>query len=122
MDEPTAEPTAKTIDPTPLAALAFLAPWAAVSVLLPDPQRVAALALVGTLAVLLIAAGAWAFRYAREKGRDAQHWAFLTVVTFGAGMAALLVTRAPPTHGHVCVDCGRTGALDEPFCFGCGSA
>jgi len=108
------------------SALAFTLPWAAVSLLLPAPHRYASLALVAMLAVLLAAAARWSWRRASERGLDADRWAFLATVTFGASMMALLLpirfaeARAL-TDGVPCAECGRVQLASEPFCFSCGA-
>jgi hypothetical protein len=121
MDGPTIEKEGSLADPAPLAALAFLAPWVAISLLLPTPYKWEAVALVAALGALLVTAGAWSFHRAKREERDAAHWAFLTVITFGAAMIVLLASKPAPEYGQHCLDCGRVGELDEPFCFGCGT-
>ena len=102
--------------------LAFLAPWAILSVLLPTPWRVEALALLCVLAALLVAAGAWASRKAQTLGLDAEGWTFAAVVTAGYANGVLLFNPNPrPSLAYLCGECGREGHIHEPFCFGCGS-
>lgn len=112
-------------DPSPLVALAFLAPWALVSVFLPDPWRIASFALVTLLALLLLAAAAWSFRRATAKNLDAPHWAFVTVLTLGLAMLPLAFGN-PGRLGagltFVCSECGREAAVEEPFCYRCGAS
>lgn len=112
-------------DPSPLVALAFLSPWALVSFFLPDPWRMASLGLVALLAVLLLAASAWAFRRAHARGLDAGHWAFVTVLTLGLAMLPLAFGRPggdAEGASYACMECGREARTVEPFCYGCGAA
>ena len=75
------------------------------------------------LLALLAGAGAWSWHAARHRGHDPARWAFLTVVTFGAGMLMLLAAGKPRADpdGVVCLECGRVQIETEPFCFQCGS-
>ena len=112
-------------DPSPLVALAFLSPWLLVSFFLPDPWRMASLALVALLALLLLAAAAWSYRVATARGLDAGQWAFVTVLTLGLAMVPLALGTsgrlgADPTW--LCSACGREARTVEPFCYGCGAA
>jgi hypothetical protein len=103
--------------------LAFLAPWAILSVLLPSPWRVEALALLAAMGALLITMGAWAGRKAETLGLDSDGWVFASVVTMGYASAVLLFNPKPrPSLAYLCGECGRQGHIHEPFCFGCGSA
>lgn len=111
-------------DPSALVALSFLTPWAAVAAILPDPWRAQSLGLVALLALLLLAAAAWAFRAAKAKSLDAPRWAFATVLTLGYAMTVLVLRRA---HTHdlgtfVCMECGREAPTVETFCHRCGAA
>ncbi|HWH09418.1 MAG TPA: hypothetical protein VNX21_09480 [Candidatus Thermoplasmatota archaeon] len=112
-------------DPAPLVAVAFLSPWALVSLLLPHPWRMAGVGLVTLLALLLLAAAAWARRRAAQKGLDGPHWAFVTVLTMGLAMLPLAFGApgrlgADPTY--VCTECGREAPMVETFCYRCGAA
>ena len=112
-------------DPSPLVALSFLSPWALVGFFLPDPWRMASFGLVTLLALLLLAAAAWSFRKAMDRGLDAPHWAFVTVLTLGLAMAPLAFGKpgrlsADPTY--VCSECGREAPMMETFCYRCGAA
>jgi hypothetical protein len=103
--------------------LAFLAPWAVLSVLLPDPWRVEALALLAALAGLLVASGVWAGQKAPTLGLDAEGWTFAAVVSLGYANGVLLFNPRPrPALSYLCMECGREGHIHEPFCFGCGAA
>lgn len=109
-----------------LSAVAFCAPWLFLSLLLSEPSRSTALALVATLAALLAASARWSWHRAHERGLDEERWAFLATVTMGASMAALLL---PPeataerllSDGIACGECGRVQLASEAFCFGCGA-
>ena len=108
-------------NPAPLVVVAFLGPWAFVSALLPEPWRWYGFGLVALLGLILTYAATWSHRAAAKRGEDPAHWAFLTVLTLGLAMLALMMQRPHDAMGRFCVDCGREGACDEPFCFGCGS-
>lgn len=102
--------------------LAFLAPWAILSALLPDPYRIESLALLAALGGLLLAAGVWAGRKAESLGLDAEGWTFAAVVSVGVAMLVLLTNpHKRPSLAYLCGECGREGHLHEPFCFGCGA-
>ena len=102
--------------------LAFLAPWAFLSVLLPDPWRVEALGLLALLGVLLFGAALWAGRKAEALGLDPEGWAFAAVVSGGYAMGVLMLNPKPrPRLSYLCDACGREGHIHEPFCFGCGA-
>jgi len=103
-------------------ALAFLAPWAILSALLPDPWRLEASILLVALGGLLIAAGVWAGRKAQSIGLDPDGWTFAAVVSLGlANMVLLTNPQKRASLAYLCDECGREGALHEPFCFGCGA-
>ena len=120
--EAQAEP--EIADPSPVVALSFLAPWALVSIFLPAPWRELSCALVGVLAVLLLASAAWAFQHARSRGLDGAHWAFVTVLTLGVAMLVLAFGRpeADEPNTFVCMECGHRAQAAERFCYGCGAA
>lgn len=102
--------------------LAFLAPWAVLSALLPMPYRAESLALLAALGGLLMAAGVWSSMRAERLGLDAEGWAFAAIVTVGFAMVVLLTNPRPrPSLAYLCRECGREGHVHEPFCFGCGS-
>lgn len=102
--------------------VAFLAPWAVLSVLLPMPWRAESLALLSALGALLFTAGVWAGRKAESIGLDAEGWAFAAIVTVGYANAVLLFNPKPrPALAYLCDECGREGHIHEPFCFGCGA-
>lgn len=111
-----------------LSAIAFGAPWLAVSLLLPEPLRYVSLALVTALIVLLIGAARWSWARASERGLDPTRWAFLATVTFGASMtlllmpARMLAESRTLDQGVACGECGRVQLASEAFCFGCGAA
>lgn len=103
-------------------ALAFLAPWAILSALLPDPWRLEASVLLVAMAGLLVAAGAWAGHKAQAIGLDPEGWTFASVVSLGLANMVLLANPKPRASlAYLCDECGREGAIHEPFCFGCGS-
>ncbi|MEA3201236.1 MAG: hypothetical protein QOE90_2664 [Thermoplasmata archaeon] len=102
--------------------VAFLAPWAILSALLPDPMRIGSLALLAALGGLLVCASVWAAAKASRLGLDPEGWAFACVVTAGYANAVLLFNPKPrPSLAYLCGECGREGRLHEPFCFGCGA-
>lgn len=103
--------------------LAFLAPWAVLSVLLPQPWRVESLALLSALGGLLLASAVWASRKAESIGLDPEAWAFAAVVSVGYANVVLMFNPKPrPALAYLCHECGRQGHVHEPFCFGCGAA
>ena len=110
--------------PELLYVVAYLAPWVVFSFFLPEPHRAAAVGLLALLGALLMGAGVWSRRHAEREGLDGAAWSFGTVASLGLGMMALLVwrPRAGETRpSYLCHDCGRLGAMHEPFCFGCGA-
>ena len=111
-------------DAAPLVAVAFLAPSAVLSLFLPSLYRLAALALVGALALMLVLAARWSNRRAVEQGRDSAHWAFLTVVTLGTAMLLLLAPVPTGNAGKlfVCLECGHRSSAEDTFCYRCGAA
>lgn len=124
MANPTSAETGWRLPPEPLYVVAFLAPWALVSVFLPTPLRAGFLGLLLLLGLLLGAAGAWTRRRAEKMGLDGASWSFAAVVSLGGAILVLLFwgpradERLP---SWLCDDCGRAGAMHEPFCFGCGA-
>lgn len=107
-----------------LYVVAYLAPWGVLSAFLPGAHRAAAFSLLVVLALLLLAAGAWARARAASRGLDGAAWGFAAIVSLGLAMLALLAwqPRAGETlPSFLCHDCGRLGAMHEPFCFGCGA-
>lgn len=112
------------IHPELLYVAAVLAPWLLLTLLLPTPHREAALGLLALLALLLAASGAWARRHAEARGLDPAAWSFAAVASMGYANAVMLLWRPEPGEtypAYLCHDCGRPGAMHEPFCFGCGA-
>lgn len=113
-----------SVPPEPLYVAAVLAPWGLLSLLLPTPHREAAFCLLAVLGFLLAASGAWARRHAESEGLDAAAWSFAAVASLGYANAAMLLWRPKAGEtlpGYLCHECGRAGAMHEPFCFGCGA-
>lgn len=124
MTNPTRAETGWSLPPEPLYVAAFLAPWALVSVFLPTHLRAGFLILLVILGALLGAAGAWTRRRAERMGLDGAQWSFAAVVSLGAAIPVLILWG--PRAGErlpawLCDECGRGGAMHEPFCLGCGA-
>lgn len=110
--------------PEPLYVVAVLAPWALFSLLLPPGHRATALLLLALLGLLLAAAGAWARAHAERRGLDGAAWSFAAVASLGFSNGAMLLWDPRPGEtlpAWLCHECGRAGALHEPFCLGCGA-
>ena len=73
-----------------LAMGALLAPWVILSLLLPLPHMIAALAMLCALAGLLACAVRWSRMRAEALGLDEETWGLTAVLTLGYGQLLLL--------------------------------
>lgn len=100
---------------------ALLLPWAILSLLLPFPHLVVALALLASLAGLLTAAARWSNARAAALKLDAEAWALAAVLSLGFSMALLLGTEGKSAFQAMCGDCGTLQDARASFCYRCGS-
>ena len=104
-----------------LAIGALLLPWVVLSLLLPLPHLIAALAMLAALGSLLACAVRWARARADELGLDVDAWGLVAVLTLGFGLLLLLGANGRTGFERLCDACGSTSDARAPFCYGCGS-
>jgi hypothetical protein len=104
--------------------VAFLTPSTILSALMPTPWRFESIALLVTLAALLVGAALWSAARARGQQRDVGHWIFVTIISLGLAMVFLMPTPRAARAGtlFVCMECGHGVRAAEPFCYRCGAA
>lgn len=104
-----------------VALAALLLPWLILSLMLPLPHLVVAVALLAALAALLGTAVTWARLRAIELGLDPQPWGLATVLSLGFAMLLLVGTSQASGYEAMCGDCGRLQDARAPFCYSCGT-
>jgi hypothetical protein len=104
-----------------LALGALLTPWFILSLLLPLPFLIAAVALLCAFASLLACAIRWSRMRATELGLDAEAWGLAAVLTLGFSQVLLLGAHGRTGFERFCHACGSASDARAPFCYGCGS-
>lgn len=104
-----------------LALAALLLPWIVLSLLLPLPHMVAALAMLVALAALLAVAVKWSRTRAAELGLDAEAWGLAAVLSLGYSQLLLLGAQGKSGYEAMCDECGKLNDARATFCYGCGA-
>lgn len=105
-----------------IALGALLLPWFVLSLMLPLPHLIVAVALLTALGALLGTAVTWSRMRARELGLDAESWGLAAVLSLGFSMLLLIGTSSQGSgYESLCMDCGKISDARTPFCYGCGS-
>lgn len=104
-----------------IALCALLAPWFVLSLMLPLPHLVVAVALLVALAALLATAVVWSRMRAAALGLDAESWGLAAVLSLGFSMLLLIGTSQSSGFEALCHGCGKTSDARASFCYGCGS-
>lgn len=115
------EPASATRHGETLALAALLIPWLVLSLLLPLPHMVAALALVATLGALLACAIRWSHARAEALGLDPEAWGLAAVLSLGFSQLLLLGAAGQSGFDAMCDECGRLNDARASFCYGCGT-
>jgi len=104
-----------------LALAALLLPWIVLSLLLPLPHMIAALAMIAALGALVCVAVRWSRWRAAELGLDADAWALAAVLSLGYSQLLLLGAKGRSGYEAMCDECGKLNDARETFCYGCGA-
>ena len=104
-----------------LALGALLLPWVVLSLLLPLPHMVAALALLCALAAMLACAVKWARMRASAIGLDAEAWGLAAVLSLGYANGLLIGAAGSSAYQQMCYDCGKLSDARSSFCYACGT-
>ena len=104
-----------------LALAALLLPWLVLSLLLPLPHMIAALAMLMALAALLAVAVKWSRSRAADLGLDAEAWGLAAVLSLGYSQLLLLGAQGKSGYEAMCDECGKLNDARDTFCYGCGA-